>query len=131
MQTTMPELKVPGSDQGGFLSVDDKGRVSLPKAVREALDIQTGSSLAYAVIDGMLVLFSQDKHLAILMDRAANVLTEAELTDQALENERLAIRGEIFRESYGDEFVDKLEREYGHLIGTALDKQDVATNDER
>ena len=131
MQTTMPALKIPGSSQSGFLAVDEKGRVSLPKAIRESLDIQPGSSLAFAVIDGMLVLFSQDKHLAILMDRAANVLTEAELTDQAWEDERLAIRGQIFRETYGDEFVGELQRKYGHLIGTDLDKQDAASEDER
>jgi AbrB family looped-hinge helix DNA binding protein len=131
MQTTMLALTIPGSEQAGFISVDEKGRVSLPKAVRQALDIEPGSSLAYAVIDGMLVLFSQDKHLAILMDRATNVLTEAELTDQAWEEKRLAIRGEIFRETYGDAFVDELERKYGHLIGTALDKKDAAIDDER
>jgi AbrB family looped-hinge helix DNA binding protein len=130
MQTTMPALTIPGSEQTGFLSVDEKGRISLPKAVRQALDIQPGSSLAYAVIDGMLVLFSQDKQLALLMERASMVLTKANLTDHGLEEELLEIRGQIMRETYGDEFVDEIESKYGHLVGSALKDKGADTDDE-
>ena len=115
MQTTMPALKVPGSDQSGFLSVDDKGRVSLPKAVREALDIQPGSSLAYAVIDGMLVLFSQDKHLAVLMERGTRALAGAGLTAQDLIAELPAIGDKLMRERYGNDFVDEIARLHNEL----------------
>jgi AbrB family looped-hinge helix DNA binding protein len=131
VQTQMPPLKIPGSEQAGFLTVDEKGRVALPKAIREALDIAPGSSLAFAVLDGMLVLISQDKHLALLMERVTEVLTEAELTTQNTEDELLQIRGEVFREIYGDAFVDELERKYGHLVGTALNNQPADVDDER
>lgn len=116
MQTQMPRLTVPGSDQGGFLTVDGKGRVALPKAIREALDIQPGSSLAYAVLDGMLVLISQDKHLAVLMDRATAALNEAGLTSEDWDDSELQeYRGQLLRETYGDAFVDELTRLHAEL----------------
>jgi AbrB family looped-hinge helix DNA binding protein len=121
MQTSMPALTIPGSEQTGFLSVDEKGRVSLPKAVRDLLDIQPGSALAYGVIDGMLVLFSQDKHLALLMERSARALADADLTAQDLIAELPAVGDKLMRERYGDDFVDELARQHAeyHANGGA------------
>ena len=115
MQLTMPALIVPKSEQGGFLSVDEKGRVALPKAVRKALDIAPGSSLAYAVIDGMLVLFSQDKHLAVLMERGARALGDAGLTAQDVIAELPILGDKLMRERYGDAFVDELARIHAEI----------------
>ena len=41
-------------DAAGFAVLDAKGRVSLPKVVRQALGVQAGTALDYAVRDGML-----------------------------------------------------------------------------
>lgn len=41
---------------GGFATVDDKGRISLSKPVRAALGVEAGSSMAYIVLDGALLL---------------------------------------------------------------------------
>lgn len=115
MQTTLPALTIQGSEQIGFLSVDEKGRVSLPKVVRQVLDIEPGSSLAFAVIDGMLVLISQDKQLALLMERGARALVDAGLTAQDLIAELPAVGDQIMRKRYGDAFVDELARRHEEL----------------
>lgn len=49
---------------GGFGTIDEKRRVSLPKAARVALGIQPGSSVAYNVLDAALLLVPQDEQLA-------------------------------------------------------------------
>ncbi|MFN8513535.1 MAG: AbrB/MazE/SpoVT family DNA-binding domain-containing protein [Thermomicrobiales bacterium] len=115
MQTTMPAPTIPGSEQGGFLTVDEKGRISLPKAARQALAIQPGSALAYTVIDGMLVLISQDKQLALLMERGARALADAGLTARDLIAELPAVGDQIMRKRYGDAFVDELARRHAEL----------------
>ena len=96
----------------GFATVDDKGRVSLAKPVRQALGVRPGSALAFVLVDGMLLLIPQDEQLAALMDHAASVLERAGVTVEALLEELPAVRGEIMRETYGDEFVDALARQW-------------------
>ncbi len=95
----------------GFATVDDKGRVSLAKPVRQALGVRPGSALAFVLVDGML-LIPWDGQLAALMDHAASVLERAGVTVEDLLEELPAVRSEIMRETYGDEFVDALARQW-------------------
>lgn len=94
---------------GGFATVDEKGRVSLPKTVRGALGVTAGSSVAYVVLDGALLLIPQDQHLAELMDSAAQVLSAAGLTVQDFLDDLPAVRAEVFKEAYGEEFLREME----------------------
>src|SRR5947209_13422935 len=64
----------------GFATLDDRGRVALSKATRHALNLRTGSSLAYVVLDGTIILIPQDEHLARLSAQAARLLENAGLT---------------------------------------------------
>ncbi len=96
----------------GFATVDDKGRVSLSKPVRQALGVRPGSALAFVLVDGMLLLIPQDEQLVALMDHAASVLERAGVTVEDLLEELPAVRGQIMRETYGDEFVDALARQW-------------------
>jgi bifunctional DNA-binding transcriptional regulator/antitoxin component of YhaV-PrlF toxin-antitoxin module len=102
--------QVPDQDAliGGFGTVDEKGRISLSKPVRGALGVQAGSSVAYIVLDGALLVVPQDEHLATLMDRAA--LAAAGMSAQDLLDELPAARAEVVTEAYGAEFVRELER---------------------
>src|SRR5579875_1631474 len=88
----------------GFGVLDDKGRISLSKTVRQALGVQPGSSLAYILVDHTLMLIPQDKHLAELMDRAAQAMERAGLTSEDLLNDLPAVRDQVVTEMYGKEF---------------------------
>jgi AbrB family looped-hinge helix DNA binding protein len=107
----------------GFATVDDRGRVALSKAARHALNLRAGSSLAYVVVDGTIVLIPQDEHLARLSEHAAQILENAGLTVEDLLAELPAVREEILREDYGDEFVDELTRRHAAVRGTPGDMQ--------
>lgn len=106
----------------GFATLDDRGRIALPKAARKALDLHSGSSLAYVVVDGAVMLIPQDDHLVRLSKHAAQVLEDAGLTVEDLLEELPAIRGGIMRAEYGDEFVDALEREHAALRDTSVSR---------
>lgn len=95
---------------GGFATVDEKGRISLPKPVRGALGVEAGSAVAYIVLDGVLMVVPQDAHLAALMERAAQALAAAGLTAQDLLGELPAARAEVVTEAYGAEFLREMER---------------------
>jgi bifunctional DNA-binding transcriptional regulator/antitoxin component of YhaV-PrlF toxin-antitoxin module len=95
---------------GGFATVDEKGRVSLSKSVRGALGVEAGSSVAYLVLDGVLLLIPQDEHLAALMDHAAEALAAAGMTGQDMLDELPAARAEVVTEAYGADFLRELER---------------------
>ena len=101
----------------GFGVLDDKGRLSLSKAVRQALGVQQGSSFAYILVDHTLMLIPQDEHLAELMDRAAQALERAGLTTEDLLNELPAVRDQVVTELYGKEFMDELAREHAAIHG--------------
>src|SRR4051794_4978952 len=95
---TLIESALDGQDVG-FAVVDEKCRISIPREVRQSLDIGPGSRLAYAAIDGMFVLISQDKHLALLVQRASKALANAGLTSQDIIEELPAVREEMMRET--------------------------------
>lgn len=97
---------------GGFSILDDKGRLSLPKAVRESLDVHPGSSVAYIVLDHALLLIPQDIHLAELMERAAQALARAGLTTQDLLDELPRARAAVLAEAYSAEFLREMERQW-------------------
>ena len=46
----------PGEGITGFAVLDSKGRLSLSKPVRQALRMRPGSTLAYVVVNGGLLL---------------------------------------------------------------------------
>ncbi len=52
----------PGEGMTGFAVLDNKGHLSLSKPVRQALGMRPGSTLAYVVVNGGLLLIPQDEH---------------------------------------------------------------------
>ena len=105
----------------GFGVLDDKGRLSLSKPVRQALGVQPGSSLAYVLVDHTLMLIPQDEHLAKLLDRSTQAMERAGLTVENLLDELPAARDEIMRETYGADFMDALAQEHAALKGRETD----------
>lgn len=93
---------------GGFGTLDEKGRISLPKPIREALGVTPGSALAYIVLDGTVLLVPQDAHLSALMDRAAQALTRTGITVQDLLDDLPQARAEVVTEAYGEAFMRDL-----------------------
>jgi bifunctional DNA-binding transcriptional regulator/antitoxin component of YhaV-PrlF toxin-antitoxin module len=114
----------------GFGVVDAKGRFSLSKQVREALGIEPGSVLAYVVMDNTLLLLPQDAYVASLLERAARVVEEAGLTAQDFLDELPAVRAQVVRKLYGEEFMSDLERRYGAMVGSALEPEKADSGDE-
>ena len=94
----------------GFSTIDEKGRIALPKAVRSALGVRAGSSLAYIVLDDAVLFIPQDAHLAELQQRAIQTLTEAGLTVEDLLDQLPQARDAVTRESYTPEFLAKLRQ---------------------
>ncbi len=97
--------------------LDEKGRLGVGKAVRQALAIRPGSALAYVLLDDALLLIPQDEQLATLMARAAAALAAAGVTTQDLLDDLPAARSAVMREAYGDAFMDALAREHAALHG--------------
>lgn len=110
MASTEPIEEAAETSTAGFGTVDDKGRISLSRAVRGALGIKPGSSLAYVVLDGMLLLVPQDEHLATVMERGRQALAGAGFTAQDLMDELPAAQAEIVSEAYGVSFLEELAR---------------------
>ena len=77
--------------------------------------MQPGSSLAYILVDHALLLIPQDKHLAELMDRAAQAMERAGLTTEDLPNDLPAVRDQVVKEMYGTEFMEELAREHAAI----------------
>jgi bifunctional DNA-binding transcriptional regulator/antitoxin component of YhaV-PrlF toxin-antitoxin module len=122
-------LAVLDTPDAGFAVVDEKCRVSIPREVRQALEIGPGARLAYATIDGMFVLIPQDKHLAILIQGATKALANAGLTAQDIIDELPAIRDEMMRETYGEAFVAELARVHAALRSAEGETDSSATRD--
>jgi AbrB family looped-hinge helix DNA binding protein len=95
---------------GGFATVDEKGRISLPKQVRRELGVQAGSSVAYVLLNHTLLIIPQDEHLAALSKHATETLAAAGLTVDDLLDELPAARDQVMRELYGPDFIQELER---------------------
>lgn len=94
----------------GFSTLDEKGRIALPKAVRTALGVHSGSSLAYIVLDDAVLFIPQDAHLAQLQETAIQALTEADLTVEDLLAQLPQARDAVMREAYSPEFLAKLRQ---------------------
>lgn len=108
MKTGASELDAGTSETAGFSTLDDKGRVSLPKAVRASLGIHAGSSLAYVVFDNAVLLVPQDEHLADLQRQAIAALAEAGLTVDDLLERLPEARADVTREAYSPAFLARL-----------------------
>lgn len=102
--------QVGASGASGFGLLDEKGRISLPKPVRNALGVHAGSTLAYVILDHALLLIPQDEHLEELMRRGREALAAAGITTQDLLDELPAARNEVMLEAYGATFLDELEK---------------------
>jgi bifunctional DNA-binding transcriptional regulator/antitoxin component of YhaV-PrlF toxin-antitoxin module len=116
-----------GANADSFVVLDDQGRLTIPEEVQRELDLHPGARLAYSIIDGMFVLFPQEKHLAVLIDRAAEALSRAGLTAQDIIDELPAVRAEIMRETYGDEFVAELARAHAALHSVEGERDEPAS----
>ena len=97
--------------------LDEKGRLSLGRAMRQALAVQPGSAFAYVLLDDALLLIPQDEQLAALMARAAEALAAAGATTQDLLDDLPAARSAVMRKAYGDASMDALAREHAALHG--------------
>ena len=91
----------------GFAVLDDKGRLPVAKALRDALGLKPGSSVAYVLIDGLLLIIPQDEQLARMTARAAATLAKAGLTTQDLLDDIPVARADVVRELYGDAFMEE------------------------
>ncbi len=94
----------------GISTIDEKGRIVLPKSVRTALGVHAGSSLAYIMLDDAVLFIPQDAHLAQLQQQAIQALTEAGLTVQDLLDQLPQARESVMREAYSPEFLAKLRK---------------------
>lgn len=94
----------------GVGTIDDKGRVVLPKVVREALNLQPGSTVAYMLLDHALLFIPQDDHLNALLQRVAEALTGAGLSALDLLNALPQARDESLAERYNAAFLAEMEQ---------------------
>lgn len=92
----------------GFGVLDERGRLTLSKPVRQALRLRPGSSVAYIVVDDQLLVLPQDEHLARLIDGAAAALARMGLTADDLLTDLPVAGEEAMRAVYGDKLVDEL-----------------------
>jgi len=93
----------------GFTRMDDKGRFSLSKSMRTALGLGEGSTMAYVKVGEAVMLISQDKHLADLMEAATQVLEGAGISVQDMLDDLPSVRAEVVEEHYGKDFLDELK----------------------
>jgi bifunctional DNA-binding transcriptional regulator/antitoxin component of YhaV-PrlF toxin-antitoxin module len=93
----------------GFTHMDDKGRISLAKPVRQALGLEAGSSLAWLKIGNAVLFVPQDQHLRQLMDAASHVLESANIAVRQMLDDLPAARAEVVAEHYGEEVIRALE----------------------
>ncbi len=94
----------------GFSVIDEKGRVTLPKSVRAALGVHTGSSLAYVVVGKNVLFIPQDERLAEIQQQAIQALADAGLTVDDLLARLPQARDAVMRESYRPEFLAQLKQ---------------------
>lgn len=104
--------------------LDDRGRLSLPQTVRDALQLHAGSRVTFVQLDGTVLLVPENKDLNDLLERAARSLTETEQTLEQLLANLPKVREEIMTEAYGEEFMQELKSKYASLLGTEADRTD-------
>jgi AbrB family looped-hinge helix DNA binding protein len=110
-----------GSVTRGFATVDEKGRIALPKHVRAELGVHAGSSVAYVLLDHALLLIPQDEYLAALSQHAADAIASAGLTVEDLLDELPAARADVMREMYSPDFLRELEQMWQAQHATEAD----------
>jgi bifunctional DNA-binding transcriptional regulator/antitoxin component of YhaV-PrlF toxin-antitoxin module len=66
----------------GFATLDDKGRLPVPKEPREAVGLRPGSAVASVLLDGMLLVIPQDAQRALLTKQATAALASADLSTE-------------------------------------------------
>jgi bifunctional DNA-binding transcriptional regulator/antitoxin component of YhaV-PrlF toxin-antitoxin module len=109
-----PERSADETELGaGFSIVDEKGRILLPKLLRQFLGVESGSSVAYIMLNHALLVIPQDAHLASLQQRAQEALARGGLTAEDLLDALPQARATVAAEAYGEEFLRDLERRYG------------------
>jgi bifunctional DNA-binding transcriptional regulator/antitoxin component of YhaV-PrlF toxin-antitoxin module len=92
----------------GYTQLDEKGRLTLGKPLRLALDLKAGSTLAWLKMGEAIMLVPVDAYLAELMSDAAQAFTNAHLTLDHLDEELAIIRDEVTTEHYGSDFLAAL-----------------------
>jgi bifunctional DNA-binding transcriptional regulator/antitoxin component of YhaV-PrlF toxin-antitoxin module len=94
----------------GYTRVDERGRVSLGKPVREALGLRTGTTMAYVKVGEAVLLVPQDEHLARVMEAALRAFENAHLSVDEMLAELPDVRDEIVTAHYGTDFLESLEK---------------------
>ena len=97
----------------GYVQMDEKGRVTLSKPVRQALHLDTGSALAWITVGEAVLLLPQDGHLLELIDAARAAFERAGLDLEHLDTELEEVRAQMVAEHYGAGFFDELRRTSG------------------
>lgn len=105
-------------------ALDDRGRLSLPQAVRDALQLRAGALVTFVLLDGTVLLVPGNKDLNDLLERAARSLTQPEQTLEQLLANLPKVREEVMTEAYGEEFMQELKSKYASLLGTEADHTD-------
>ena len=113
MSTRKPKPGSGAEVAGGFGVVDEKGRLSLPKAARAVSGVEPGTHVAFVGVSGALLVIPQDEHLADLMHRAQESLAASGLTVDDLMERLPAARASVVEEAYGGEFLRELARAHG------------------
>jgi bifunctional DNA-binding transcriptional regulator/antitoxin component of YhaV-PrlF toxin-antitoxin module len=99
----------------GFAVLDRKGRLALPKAVRSALQVDGGSTVAYVVAGDTLLVVPQDAQLAALMERASRAVAAVGMTAQDYIDELPAVREELLQETYSADFIAQLRADHARV----------------
>src|SRR6185312_3075509 len=92
----------------GYTQLDEKGRLTLGKPLRTALDLKAGSTLAWLKMGDAIMLIPVDAHLSELMSDAARAFANAHLSLDQLDEELAIIRDEAVTEHYGSDFLAAL-----------------------
>jgi AbrB family looped-hinge helix DNA binding protein len=83
--------------------VRDRGRVTIPAAVRARYGLEEGTALVLAEEDDRLVLYpSHEEYVEAVLDRIGTALKERGLTLKEVLAQDEEIRTELLRESYPD-----------------------------
>lgn len=99
----------------GFAVLDNKGRLTLPRVVRSALAVESGSTVAYIVAGNTLLVVPQDAHLAGLMERASSAVASAGLTAEDYLDALPAIREDLLLEHYDTRMLSLLRDEHARV----------------
>jgi len=83
--------------------VRDRGRVTIPAAVREQYGLEEGTALILTKEKDRLVLYpSREEYVEALLDQVSHALRERGVSLEDLLEDEEEIRKEVFRERYPD-----------------------------